>query len=188
MESVDLRKLDIAIEYVQRMSEGYNPVNNIPADDDSVLNNPNVIRCMFFVKEVLKEVKRNNGLIGSKREKAKKEPFPFEILKEFHYEEDKSISHLLRQIQSPAGEKNIKKISIQTITTWLKNADYLTEEYCQEAGKISTVPTEKGKALGIYTELRSYSNNTYLIVIYNRNAQEFLVKNLEAIVNGEVVE
>ena len=35
--------------------------NNKPTEEDSVLNNPNVIRCMYFVKEVLTAVKENSG-------------------------------------------------------------------------------------------------------------------------------
>lgn len=86
-----------------------------------------------------------------------------------------------------AEDRDFKKIPPQTITNWLKKEGYLTVEYCEEVKKESTVPTEKGKALGIYTELRTYTNNTYLIIIYNRNAQEFLVNNLKAIVDGEDV-
>ena len=56
MESVDMKKLETAIVYLQRIADGNNPINNLPAEEDSVLNNPNVIRCMFFVKEVLEEV------------------------------------------------------------------------------------------------------------------------------------
>ena len=56
MASVDMRKLDTAITYIQRIAEGCNPVNNMVAREDSVLNNPNVIRCMFFVKEILDEM------------------------------------------------------------------------------------------------------------------------------------
>lgn len=185
MGTIDMRKLDIAIKYVQRIADGYNPVNNMVAKEDSVLNDPNVIRCMFFVKEILEEVQRNNGVIGRRSEKPRKEPFPFEILKEFRYQEDKSIAHFLAQVQLPLEGRNIKKIVPQTITSWLKKAGYLTEEYSQEVDKLSTVPTEKGKNLGIYTEVRTYPGSTYLAVIYNRNAQEFLVKNLEGIVKGE---
>ena len=86
MEIVDLNKLDVAIKYVQRLADGCNPVNNLPAEEDSVPSNPNVIRCMFFVKEVLEEVRHNKGLIGSKQAKSRKEPFPFEILKKFQYQ------------------------------------------------------------------------------------------------------
>lgn len=188
METLDLNKLDVAIKYVQRIADGCNPVNNLPAEEDSVLSNPNVIRCMFFIKEVLEEVRRNKGVIGSKKAKSRKEPFPFEILKKFQYQEDKSIAHFLKQIYTQAEEINFKRIAPQIITNWLKKEGYLTMEYCQEVRKESTVPTEKGKALGIYTEVRTYSKNTYLAVIYNRNAQEFLVRNLKEIVNGEDVE
>lgn len=189
METVDLKKLDVAIKYLQRITDGRNPVNNMPAEEDTVLNNPNVIRCMFFVKEVLEEVRNNDGVIISKKTKSKresfpKEPFPFEILNEFQYQEDKSIAHFLMQIHAPLEGRNIKKISPQAITNWLKKERYLTMEYCQEVRKESTVPTKKGKELGIYTERRTYPTNTYLAVIYNRNAQEFLVKNLKEIISG----
>lgn len=193
METIDLKKLEVAINYVQRIADGHNPVNNMPAQEDSVLNDPNVIRCMFFIKEVLEEVHSNGGLIGNKKvntkkENSKKEPFPFECLKEFRYQEDNSIVHLLMQIQAPVKDRNIKKIAPQTITNWLKKKGYLTIDYCHEVNKDSTMPTDKGKALGIYAEIRTTPKDSYLAIIYNRNAQEFLVKNLEAIVNEEVVE
>ena len=66
MESIDMKKLETAIVYLQRIADGNNPINNLPADEDSVLNNPNVIRFMFFVKDVLEEVKRNGGYNGKK--------------------------------------------------------------------------------------------------------------------------
>lgn len=73
MEKIDLKKLDVAISYVQRIAEGHNPVNNMPAEEEAVLNNPNVIRCMFFIKEVLEEVRSNDELIGNKKVNYKKD-------------------------------------------------------------------------------------------------------------------
>ena len=66
MDIVDIEKLETAIIYMQRITEGRNPVNNMPEDEDSVINNPNVVRCMFFVKEILEEIKRNDGYIRTK--------------------------------------------------------------------------------------------------------------------------
>lgn len=188
MEKIDLTKLDTAIMYVQRIAEGYHPVTNAEAEVDSGLNNPNIIRSMYFIKDVLEEVRRNEGVIGKQKQKDKKEPFPFEILQAFCYQEDKSISYLLKQIHLPAEGRNIKKVSPQTVTGWLKASGYLKEEYCTEVKRVSTVPTEKGKILGIYTEVRKFSSNTYLAVIYNQVAQEFIVNNFEAIVNGVIIE
>ena len=53
MIKVDCNKLNTALIYVERITEGHNPFNNIPVDTDSVINNPNVIRCMFFYKGCL---------------------------------------------------------------------------------------------------------------------------------------
>lgn len=193
MGEIDKRKLDIAITYVKRIADGYNPVNNMIAKEDAVLNDPNVIRCMFFVKEILEKVRENGGIIGEDKEKSsskrkgRKEPFPFEILEEFRYQEDKSIAYVLAQLQEPLAGRNVKKIAPHTVAMWLKEKGYLKEEYREEVDKVTTVPTEKGRELGIYTELRSYPGNTYLAVIYGQKAQEFVVNNLEGIVKGDSV-
>lgn len=164
------------------------------AENDGVLNDPNVIRCMFFVKEVLEAVGRNGGVISPQKirngqgSESIKEAFPMEILKELCYETDKSIVNFLTQLHLPAEGRNIRRIALQRITNWLKVAGYLMEEYHEKVGRLSTVPTEKGRKLGIYSEIRAFNGNTYLAVIYNQNAQEFLVQNMEAIMNGEVVE
>ena len=73
MKWIDMNKLETAIIYVQRIADGNNPVNNVPVEADSVLNNPHVIRCMYFVKEVLEEVKCHGGYTGSKLKKADKQ-------------------------------------------------------------------------------------------------------------------
>lgn len=166
METVDMYKLDLAIKLLEEVRQG---IGTQTGETQS---------CRVAIGEVT----------SGRRSKPRKEPFPFEILKHFQYQEDKTISHLLDQIHSPAEGLDIKRISPQTITGWLKTAGYLTVEYCQEVRKESTMPTEKGRSLGIYTEVRTYGANRYVTVIYNRQAQEFLVTNLESIVNGEVVE
>lgn len=61
---IDMQKLEVAMKYIERIADGKNPVNNKPMEEDSVLNNPNVIRCMYFVKEVLTAVKENDGVLN----------------------------------------------------------------------------------------------------------------------------
>ena len=99
MEAVDLKKLETAILYIQRIAEGKNPVNNVAADEDSILNNPNVIRCMYFAKEVLEEVKKNNGYIGKKKSKKDMLKFPVGSLASFQYREDKPITKFVEHVE-----------------------------------------------------------------------------------------
>lgn len=189
MDPIDMKKLETAIIYTQRIADGCNPVTNMPADSDSVINNPNVIRCMYFIKDILQEVQRNGGIGGGRKSsKSTKEPYPYELLKDFQYQEDKTIAHLLAQIHEPMQGMNIRKVAPQKITNWLKSSGYLVEGFSQEIGKNANIVTDKGKELGLYNEVKVYPTNTYLAVVFGKKAQEFVVEHLEKIVNGEVIE
>lgn len=175
MKQFETEKMDIAIKYVERIAEGHNPVNNVPLENDDILDNPNIIRCMYFIKEVLEEVKSNGGMVGGKRGKEPTLPFPVEILDEFTYIEDKSITHVLNQIYEPIAEWNVKKVSVAKVTAALKDDGYLLEEPNPETGKTRKVPSVKGNELGIYMVEREYNGRIYQSVTYNRNAQEYVV-------------
>ena len=187
MEVVDTKKLEIAIQYLQRITEGHNPVNNIPVDDDSVIKNPNVVRCMLFIKEILEEVKRNDGYIGRRprtnRDSSKQE-YPLEALKEFRYSGDKSITRLVDQINNLADMTVYQKITYILITAWLKQNGYLGEEQTEENGKKRTVVTDKGREAGIKSELRrNAKDQEYVYITYGRTAQEFIVSNMDKILS-----
>ena len=187
MEVVDTKKLEIAIQYLQRITEGHNPVNNIPVDDDSVIKNPNVVRCMLFIKEVLEEVKRNDGYIGRRprtnRDSSKQE-YPLEALKEFRYSEDKSVTRLVDQINNLVDMTVYQRITYIPITTWLKQNGYLGEEQTEENGKKRTVVTDKGREPGIKSELRrNAKDQEYVYITYGRTAQEFIVSNMDKILS-----
>lgn len=193
MEYIDLEKLDVAITYMQRIADGKNPVNNLPAEDDDVLNNPNVIRCIFFVKEILEEVKLNGGCIGKrvskKQRESMKEGFPFEVLSKYEYKEDLSMTRFLQQINELIDSKIYKKLTYQPFIMWLMNNGYIVEEYNKDLGKEVKVSTEKGRNLGIKSELKARSTGSrYILITYNQNAQEFLVKNMESILSIELTE
>ena len=187
MEVVDTKKLEIAIQYLQRITEGHNPVNNIPVDDDSVIKNPNVVRCMLFIKEILEEVKRNDGYIGRRpctnRDSSKQE-YPLEALKEFRYSEDKSVTRLVDQINNLADMTVYRRITYIPITAWLKQNGYLGEEQTEENGKKRTVVTDKGRETGIKSELRrNAKDQEYVYITYGRTAQEFIVSNMDKILS-----
>lgn len=175
MEKVDMTKLDIAIKYSERMAEGRNPVTNVPIEDD-ILDNPNIVRCMYFIKEVLEKVRENGGIIGGKREKQPALPFPTEVLDQFQYRQDQSITHVLKQIYEPVADQNVRKISVMKITAALKEEGYLLEEQNPATGKTRKVPGEKGKELGIYLTEREYDGKVYESVTYNQTAQEYIVR------------
>lgn len=64
MEKIDVEKLKVAMKYISRMEAGNNPINNQKLSDDSFVHNPNVVRCLAFVEDVLTKVCDNQGYIG----------------------------------------------------------------------------------------------------------------------------
>lgn len=184
MGRVDLDKLNIAIKYVERISNGNNPVNNLPLEEESALANQNVIRCMHFIKNVLEDVRENGGFIERKPRQNKYKDFPLKILNEFKYEEDKTIVHFLKQLQEPLEEGKHKRVVAQTITSWLKDEGYLRDDKIGEFEFEVTAVTEKGKEIGMYNEKRTYHGRDYLVVVYGKQAQEFMVENFATIISN----
>ena len=192
MEVVDTKKLEIAIQYLQRIAEGHNPVNNIPVDDDSVIKNPNVVRCMLFVKETLEKVKRNDGYIGrrprtkkdSSIKNSSKKEYPLQALKNFRYSEDKSVSRLVDQFNGLTDLTIFQKLTYKPIIAWLKQNGYLRDELDEGTGKKRTLVTEKGSEVGIKSELRKDSKGQeFIYITYSRTAQEFIVSNMDKILS-----
>lgn len=189
MEQFETNKLELAIACICRIADGKDPITGLDAPKESVINDTNVIRCMFFIKEVLEAVKKNDYCVGKqpKREKADLPYAPKEAIAPFVYQGEKTITKVVEQINSLFDQTKYKKIGYAVITTSLKLNGYL-EEQRDENGKIISVASEKGSAIGMRSESRtSMYGKPYMATIYGRQAQEFIVKNLEKIIDGEVV-
>ena len=187
MNEIDMNKLDVAIKYIRRMSEGKNPVNNQLAEDN-VLENVNVVRCLYFVADVLEQVRQNGGVISNKKKekRAKKEKFSYVILEEFQYRNDKPISHLVKQMNEPVEVDKMQKLSYKSIKKALIEEGYLQEQFDAQQQQNIMMPTQKGKEIGMYVERKtSTSGNTYSIVMYDKQAQLFLKENLEQLLMNE---
>ena len=183
MEQFDLEKLENALTYVARIADGKNPINNDVADSEDVMNNPIIIRSMFFIKDVLAELKNNNGIIG-KASAARKKEFPIETLSNYQYSEVKTITRLTEQLNAGIDEAVYKKLSYRTITDWLKKNGYLIETEDAKLGKKVTLTTEKAQAVGITHSLQtSMSGNSYYRIEYDKTGQEFVVQNLPSMFN-----
>ena len=147
-----------------------------------------MIRCIFFVKEILEEVKRNGGYIGKKPGRVIWKNFPVKVLEAFSYREDQGIFKFVAQMNELVDGNVYKKLNYKVISQWLKANNFLQEKYDKELNKTVTIPTEKGIQLGIRAEKRSSSNGVeYMLIVYNRQAQEYIVRNMEKILGGEMV-
>ena len=185
MGTYDLKRLEIAIQYIRRMSEGKNPVTNRPVPENEVLNNMNVHRCLKFIDEVLTDVHKSGGTVGMVSQRAPKqsvaEVFPYGALTQYQYLQDQQISYFLKQLEEylPDGQKI--PVPATTITLWLRENGYLEKKVVNDTGKESSVPTRKGEELGLYMEKSGIYPNEYYRVFYNEQAQRFIIENFRRI-------
>ena len=74
----------------------------------------------------------------------------------------------------------MQKLKTTSITAFLMQSALLFEEESPNGSK-NKRPTEAGKGLGITTTVRSGQNGEYTAVIYSKEAQQFILDNLDAI-------
>lgn len=183
MEQIDLTKLNTAIIYLQRIADGNNPTNNRPMGENSILNNPNVVRCMYFAKEVLEKVRNNDGYIGRKPQERIGKPFPDEALQAFTYREDLPLPRFIQQVNSGIDSRYYQRFSLKPIQDWLIVNEYLQAQFSEDSRQAEWLPTEKGNLIGIQTEKKSsYSGKDYLCAVYTKPAQEMIAQNMRAII------
>ena len=172
---IEKARLNEALRFIKKITEGKNPILSDGSKTDDILDHPEMIRNMFFVLDVLNEIKK--GELVSKT----KSPFPYEILELFEYQEDKGISGLLRQIYEPIVSENVQVVTPQGAGRWLRAQGMLTYEYDSEQGANVALPTPKGEAIGIYSHAREFQGRHFRQIYYSRPAQEYIAANFKEI-------
>ena len=79
----------------------------------------------------------------------------------------------------------MRKVTYRAITSWLASVGLLEEEE-SVSGKSRKVPTASGIAMGIAVETRTGMHGEYPCVVYDENAQIFVVENLNEIMNLKI--
>lgn len=96
-----------------------------------------------------------------------------------------TISAFVHRLNAPI-KPTMKKITIGQITKWLVDKGYLSE-VIDEYGKKVKIATKQSSSIGINTEERiSDAGRLYHVVVYDKFAQQFIIENLDDIVDQEI--
>ena len=76
-----------------------------------------------------------------------------------------------------------KPFCYKHVTDWLITIGALFEE-TNSNGKTVKTPTEEGERLGISVEIRTGLHGDYRVVVYNRDAQQFIIDNIYTIISS----
>lgn len=176
-------KLHRAKHYIDSLANGLNPLDGTPIPEQDIVNNVKISRCLFFVSDVLR--KQIDDPEPEKASGKAKKPFYITEEEKLQYIPSKTpipASGISDKVNEILDEKKMRKVSYRTITAWLVKVGLMKEEETS-SGKCRKVPTASGITMGITTEIRTGVHGEYPCVVYDENAQEFVVDNLNAIMN-----
>lgn len=98
------------------------------------------------------------------------------LLEGFRFNQDKGISSLLNQIYAPLAGETMQSVTAVTVGAWLRENGYIVNEFNEGLGANNAVPTEKGKAIGLYTKTSDFIGKKYLKIMYSEKAQKFIIE------------
>lgn len=168
--------------YIDQLANGINPIDGTCVADSDVINNVRISRCLFYVSDILKRVIDNGGSISKK--KVAKGPFflSSEAVNGFRFSKAPiTVSEIVKRINSLADSERCCQLKLASVTTWLIEIGAL-EVITTADGKNTKLPTAQGTELGILTEKRMGQRGEYTVVVYNIEAQRFIIDNIEAII------
>lgn len=179
---MDIKLVQHAKDYIDDLANGVNPLTKENVDDNDIVNNVKISRCLFYVSSVLNEVIENGGT--KKPAKAKELPFSVDSLNLDNIELSQtpvSVSVIASSINELKPD-DMKKLKATAITNWLVDIKML--ELVTINNRNVKRPTAEGRMIGITDEQRQGQYGSYTVVCYNEDAQRFIIDNLNVIIDG----
>ena len=158
------------IQVLKALANGINYFTGEKCEDDSILNDKDIIRTLYEVCEQLKNIVPD---------KIKKSEFicPFDIVDKFEYEEELSLTKIIEKIANLyPNMKKLKHTQISNILT----QNGLLEKSTDKDSKSRTLATANAELYGIYNVQRtSKYGQTYQAIMYNKTGQKYILSLLK---------
>ena len=178
----ELETLERARSYMAQLANGIDPITGREIPEDSVVNHVRISRCFFYVEDVLRRLVEQGGLEGKRSSGGQELFYLTQEQKERlpYFDQPVGIMDFVRMLNDQVDQQRVKKISAPVITRYLQESGFL-EECLQADGRKSRLPTEAGYGIGLSVRTRQGERGEYAQVLYDLEAQHFLVDNLDAI-------
>lgn len=183
----ELEKIAYAKSFIDKLANGINPFDDTLVSDNDIINNVRLSRCFFYVSDILRQVIENGGVKKPKRTPKISFFVTVEQLEKFEYSSEPiSVSEVAKRINAMTDNEKMENISYRQINQWLLNVGML--RLVDIGGKKPVKrPTEYGNQIGISVEIRMGRYGEYQVVLYNGEAQRFILDNIEAIAETKAV-
>ena len=184
----EIEKIAYAKTFIDKLANGINPLDDTILPEDDVVNNIHLSRCLFYVSDILRQVYENGGVKKNNLKPKSSPKIPFSLTSEQiekieYTDEWLSATRLAKKIYLAAENSEMAKFSYKQINQWLLNIGML-EWNVLDNGKMRRIPTAEGEAVGISMQYRRTGyGKMYAVVLYSKEAQRFIVDNIEAVLS-----
>ena len=176
----ELETMQRAKMYLDKLSQGIDPITGNEVPEGEVLNNVRICRCLHYVSGVLEQVIANGGVVGKKERNLE---FSITRPQMAHIQLTQfpvGINEFAENIRAAAGNPDMKRPNTGKITAWLVAQGFM-EMTTDAEGKSRRLPTEAGLRAGLSTRMRQGQSGEYLAVYYDTNVQRMILDHLEEI-------
>ena len=175
----DLELLKRAKSYIDKLAQGINPFTDLPAEEDSCVNNVKLSRCYFFVSDILRQVIENGGYVGKREFSATQ--LTEQVLSELKCLDNAvTITPFAKSVAEVFEKYGMKGIPATAYTSWLVSK-HLLDDVVAETGKVRKAVNKYSESVGIFTEEREGYGKSYTAILYSVKAQQFLLDNIAEI-------
>lgn len=174
VSNIDQNKLNVAIDWINKLANGMNPIDGGILPDSDIVNNVHISRCLFYVSSLLEDV--------GKRKPAKQKNYELafqltpEAASKIYIADRTCITMFVKEINKMIPD-NMQPLAASKALQWLISTGHLEERERSDGHKYKA-PTELGTSIGITSEWREGSQGQYLAISYDANAQHFILENL----------
>lgn len=179
-------KIQRARMYMNMLSKGIDPISRKSFDNDTALNNERLKKCFAYVYDVLGNTldDMDNNKKRTERHSGTKADFyitPEEREKVKLSDEECVISEFANAVNEAVNDVSRKKLQAKKINDWLVNEGYLKNS-SDSNGKVRRELTGRSGEIGITSKQGLGAFGPYTIILYTRQAQEFILENIDKII------
>lgn len=163
---------------LEKLANGINPIDDSTLPTDSLINNVEVARALYFALSQLKtptktSVKKKNFYIEPDR------------LAEFEFlPEGAFLGNLIANLNKLIDIDQVKPLSRRIMVEWLVNIGILTNAQIEDSMMKRHMPTEQGFGLGLeIVKLQTRYGNFFDAVKYPLSVQKFILDNIDSLFN-----
>jgi hypothetical protein len=180
----ELEKMEKAKAVLMKIAKGVDPLTGEQIKEDSFLNNPKIIRCFYFVTEILDNV---INAAYSKSSKSTCFIITPEQKSRVTFPEGKiGVNEFSRYVNMCIDLNVSKRLTGVEINRRLKKMGVLSEKVNPATGKMRTITNDSSINYGFETLKKSFNGVEYDMVVMNDEGKKYLLDNIEDIMSIDV--